>query len=251
MPIHARAKAFIVLAVLAALLFQSPAHSSEQFKISQIADDTASIQYFPILREAYRRLGIEIVAVPLPAERAVRVADSGLTDGETVRIEGIEALYPNLVRVPEPVVSVKVKAFTTGKVFPVTGWESLRPYSICCMHGVKLYEQGTQGMSQVCTLGLEHTIRLLREGMCDVAVLTPQAWILMDALNAGPFRELEPPIATYDLYHYVHRRHVELVPLLVEELRKMKREGVIEAILEPHQETLRAARDRQSVPVDR
>lgn len=248
MPTHVRATAFIVLA---ALLFQSPAHCSEPFKISQIADDTGTLHYFPILEEAYKRLGIEIVAVPLPAERALRVADSGLTDGETVRIEGLEALYPNLVRVPEPVASVKVKAFTTGKTFPVTGWESLRSYSICYMHGLKLYEQGTQGMNRISAMGLENALRLLRDGMCEVAVLSPYAWILVDSLNFGPMLELEPPIAAYDLYHYVHRRHADLVPLLAEELRKMKQEGVIEAILKPHQETLRAARGRQTLPVDR
>jgi len=251
MTTHARTTVFIVLAVLATLLFRSQAHSSEPFKISQIADDTGTLHYFPILQEAYRRLGFEIVAVPLPAERALRVADCGLTDGETVRIEGLEVLYPNLMRVPEPVVSVTVKAFTTGKTFPVMGWESLRPYSICYMHGLKLYEQGTQGMNRVSALGLENALRLLRDGICDVAVLSPYAWIMIDSLKMGPMRELEPPIVTFDLYHYVHRRHEELVPLLAEELRKMKHEGVIEAMLKPHQEVVKAARRRQSFPVDR
>ncbi|KAF0233499.1 MAG: hypothetical protein FD177_1613 [Desulfovibrionaceae bacterium] len=248
MPTHARATAFIVLAALAVLLSWSPGHSSQPFKISQIADDTGTLHYFPILQEAYKRLGFEIVAVPLPAERALRVADSGLTDGETVRIEGLEALYPNLVRVPESVVSVTVKAFTKGKKFPVNGWESLRPYSICYMHGLKLYEQGTLGMNRMSALGLENALRLLHDGMCDVAVLSPYAWMMVDSLNFGPMLELEPPIATYNLYHYVHRRHADLVPLLAAEFRKMKHEGVIEAILEPHQQALRAAKARQSLP---
>lgn len=248
MPTHALSTVFLVLVTLQVLLGRGLAYSSEPFKISQIADDTGTLHYFPILQEAYRRLGFEIVAVPLPAERALRVADSGLTDGETVRIEGLEALYPNLVRVPESVVSVKVKAFTTGTTFPVAGWESLRPYSICYMHGLKLYEQGTQGMNRVSALGLENALRLLRDGICDVAVLSPSAWIMVDSLKMGPMRELEPPIATYDLYHYVHRRHEKLVPLLAEELRKMKQEGVVQAILEPYRQAVDDAKARQSLP---
>jgi len=227
---------------------RSPAHCSQPFRISQIADDTGTLHFFPILREAYRRLGIEIVAVPLPAERALRVADSGQTDADAVRVEGIEALYPNLVRVPEAVVSMEVKAFTRGLSFAVEGWESLRPYSVCCIHGVKLYEQRTQGMNRISALGLENALRLLRDGMCDVAVLSPYAWTMVDTLKMGPMRELEPPIATFDLYHYVHCRHAELVPLLAEELRKMKQQSLIEAILKPHQEALRAAKNRQSLP---
>ncbi|WP_027191746.1 type 2 periplasmic-binding domain-containing protein [Fundidesulfovibrio putealis] len=248
MPTHALSTVYLVLVTLQVLLGRGLAYSSEPFKISQIADDTGTLHYFPILQEAYRRLGFEIVAVPLPAERALRVADSGLTDGETVRIEGLEALYPNLVRVPESVVSVKVKAFTTGTTFPVAGWESLRPYSICYMHGLKLYEQGTQGMNRVSALGLENALRLLRDGICDVAVLSPSAWIMVDSLKMGPMRELEPPIATYDLYHYVHRRHEKLVPLLAEELRKMKQEGVVQAILEPYRQAVDDAKVRQSLP---
>lgn len=248
MPTYALSMVFLVLVVLQVILCGSPAYSSGPFRISQIADDTGTLRYFPILVEAYRRLGIEIVAVPLPAERALRVADSGLTDGETVRIEGIDALYSNLVRVPEPVVSVKVKVFTTGRAFPVAGWESLRPYSICYMHGLKLYEQGTQGMNRMSTLGLENTLRLLHDGVCEVAVLSSFAWVMVDSLNLGPMRELEPPIAEYDLYHYVHRRHEELVPLLTDELRKMKQEGVIEAILKQNLEDVREAKARQSLP---
>jgi len=248
MPIQARATVFLVLAALAALLCWSPAYSSEPFKISQIADDTGTLRYFPILVEAYRRLGIEIVAVPLPAERALRVADSGFTDGETVRIEGIDALYPNLVRVPEPVVSVKVKIFTTGKTFPVTGWESLRPYSICYMHGLKLYEQGTQGMNRMAAFGQENAVRLLHDGVCEVAVLSSSAWVMVDSLNLGPMRELEPEIATFDLYHYVHKSHEKLVPLLTDELIRMKQDGVIEAILKPYQLDVQDAKVRQSLP---
>jgi len=205
---------------------------------------------FPILVEAYRRLGIEIIAEPLPAERGLRVTDSGQTDGETVRVEGLEAVYPNLVRVPELVVSVEVKVFTTGVTFPVTGWESLHPYTVCYMHGLKLYEQGTQGMRRVPGFGQENAVKLLREGLCEVAVLSANAWVMVDRLNAGPMRELEPPVASYPLYHYVHRRHADLVPLLAEQLKQMKREGVIDAILAPHREAVRAAKARQSFPLN-
>jgi polar amino acid transport system substrate-binding protein len=255
MPCQTRSLAFLMHLALPVLLCWSPAHSSESykpslFKISQIADDTGTIQFFPILVEAYRRLGIEIIAEPLPAERGLRETDSGQTDGETVRVEGLEALYPNLVRVPESVVSVEVKVFTTGLFFPIMGWESMGPYSVCYMHGLKLYEQGTHGMRRVSAFGQENAVKLLREGLCEVAALSANAWIVIDRLNAGPMRELESPVASYPLYHYVHRRHADLVPLLAKELREMKREGVIDAILAPHREAVRAAKARQSFPLN-
>lgn len=84
--------------------------------------------------------------------------------------------------------------------------------------------------------------------MCETAVLSANAWVVIDRLNAGPMRELESPVATYSLYHYVHRRHAGLAPMLADELRKMKEEGVVDAMLKPHQEALEAARLRQSFP---
>lgn len=228
--------------------FASEPGPSGPLRLSRMADDTGTIRFFGIVEEAYRRLGVTVVAEPLPPERALQAADHGLTDGDTVRVEGIEAFYPNLVRVPEPVAHVDVTAFTTGLSFPVQGWESLRPYTVCYMHGLKLHEQGTSGMRRMGSDGQENAVRLLRDGQCEVAVLSANAWIMIDTVNAGPMRELEPPIARHQLYHYVHRRHAAIVPRLAEELRKMRQEGVIDAILEPGREAARQAKARQSMP---
>jgi len=213
-----------------------------------MAGDTGTIKYFPILKEAYHRIGIEVEAVPLPAERALREADGGLTGGDAMRVEGIEAFYPNLVRVPEPVASVDVTIFTTGRVFPVNGWESLLPYSVCYLHGAKMHELGTEGLQRVPAYGQDNAVKLLRDGLCEIAVLSPNAWMVIDRLNAGPMRELEPPVAKHSLFHYVHRRHSNLVPLLAEELRKMKAEGRVDDILKPYREELKQAKARQSFP---
>lgn len=234
--------AFTVLACAGTALCDTP------LRISLMAGDTGTMNYFPILKEAYRRIGIEAEAVPLPAERALREADGGLTDGDAIRVEGIEAFYPNLVRVPESVASVDVTIFTAGLDFPVSGWESLRPYSVCYLHGAKMHESGTEGLKRVPAFGQDQSVKLLRDGLCEVAVLSRNAWMAVDRLNAGPLRELEPPVATHELYHYVHRRHSNLVPSLAEEIRKMKKEGRVDEILKPYREELKQAKARQSFP---
>lgn len=248
MPGNIHAAKIIVLFAFMLLAQASPARCAEPFRISRVADDTGTIQYFPIVKEAYRRIGIEAVAVPLPAERALREADAGLTDGDTIRVAGIEAFFPNLMRVPEPVASVDVTVFTRGEAFPVNGWESLKPYSVCYMHGLKLHEIGTEGMRRVPAYGQQNAVQLLRDGLCDAAVLSPNAWMMVDRLNAGPMRELEPPVDTLPLYHYLHERHARLVPLLADALRKMKQDGTVDRMLKPYREALRQAKIRQSVP---
>jgi polar amino acid transport system substrate-binding protein len=65
-----------------------------------------------LAQEAFRRAGLELKLVKLPAERALRNANSGIEDGDLNRIAGIENTYTNLVRVPEKSMDMEFTAFT-------------------------------------------------------------------------------------------------------------------------------------------
>ena len=54
-----------------------------------------------IATEAFRRAGLELRLVKLPAERALLLANNGIEDGDLTRIPGLETQYPNLIRVPQ------------------------------------------------------------------------------------------------------------------------------------------------------
>jgi polar amino acid transport system substrate-binding protein len=222
--------------------------SAESWVVSQIAGDQTSVKAFRIVHEAYHRLGIEVRGELLPNARALISADRGETDGDVIRIAGIEASYPNLVRVPEPVLNFETVAFTTGLTFEVAGWDSLRPYGICVFRGMKVAEQGTEGMNRTMANDAGQVIEMLRAGRCDVAVLGPTSWIDIDRLHAGPMRALEPPIATVPLFHYVNRRHADLAPRLAETLRRMREDGTVTALSAPEDEAIEAARRRNALP---
>ncbi len=59
--------------------------------------------YDLVLEEAFARAGYEIKIIQLPAERSLTNANDGITDGDYVRISGLESTYPNLIRVPEKI----------------------------------------------------------------------------------------------------------------------------------------------------
>jgi polar amino acid transport system substrate-binding protein len=241
----------LAFAALLALLFCTPSLATESLPLgpltlSRIQGDQTTSQAFLVLVEAYRRLGMTLIAEELPAERALQTSAAGITGGEVARIAGLETYYPDLMRVPESVGRLEIKVFSAGISFPVTGWESLRPYNFCYMHGFKAIELASMGMQRTATATIEDLVRQLQGGGCEVAVLGSQAWITVDRLNAGPLRELEPPLDVLPLYHYLHRRHENLVPLVAEELRKMRSEGAIDAILKPGDEVVMAAKMRQS-----
>ena len=78
-----------------------------------------------IIRQAYAALGIAISYKTFPAERALQMSNRGLSDGELVRIEGIEGKYPNLIRIPVSHVTAEQMAFATDASLKIDGWQSL------------------------------------------------------------------------------------------------------------------------------
>jgi polar amino acid transport system substrate-binding protein len=228
--------------------FAAEAAAAEVITISHLEGDPLRQSGFEIMREAYRRLGIEAQPLYLPNERALRAAESGETDADVMRIAGIEAAHPGLIRVPERLLSVELLAFTTGLSFKVEGWESLRPYTLCVLRGLKVVEAATQGMNVQSANTVEGLVRALRAGRCEATVLDDPIWLEIDRLHAGPMRALEPPVATMPLFHYVNRRHAELVPRLAEKLREMRADGTIASILAAGDAAVAAAKRRNALP---
>lgn len=238
---------FAMLSMVGLLLAASHA-AAQSHRVSQMVDDPLSVKAFSLLHEAYRRIGLDLTADLLPRERAILAADRGVTDGDVIRIAGLEALYPNLMPVPEPVAHFETIAFTTGFGFKVDGWESLRPYSLCILRGMKIAEQHTEGMRRVLANTNDQAIMMLRSNRCEVAVLGHEVWPDVERLQAGPLRALEPPITSFPLFHYVNRRHAGLVPKLTDALQRMRRDGTIAALLAVNERAVRDARQRNSLP---
>jgi len=179
-----------------------------------------------VTREAFRRIGVEVQVVSLPAERALRLADDGRIDGEVGRVGGLEKLYPNLVRVPESVVRVELTAFSRDPAIPAE-FAALRSRAVGLVRGWKFFEQGMAGGEQVVTASdPEQLFRLLALGRVDVALYErSMGTALLMALGMRDVYRLEPPLARPEVYTYLHRRHAALVPQLADALRAMKRDG--------------------------
>lgn len=237
----------LFLAILAAWLFCFPAMAGETVVLSQ-RDNLLARSAFAIASEAYLRIGIKAKARVLPSLRAIQEADRGETDGELARMAGIEAQYPNLQQVPEPLLDFDTVAFTAGLTFKVDGWESLRPYSLCLSRGMKLAEDGTEGMDRYFSNDVPQMVNMLLAGRCQVAVLGYVVWPEIDRLQAQKLRSLEPPIVSTPLYLYVNKKHAHLVLKLAAELRRMREDGTTAALLSPFEREITAARKHYEEP---
>ncbi len=182
-----------------------------------------------IAREAFRRAGVELKLVKLPAERGLINANAGIDDGDMVRIAGLEKQYPNLIRVPEKLTDWVFVAFSKDRAIPAN-WTAIRLRAVGHIKGWKIYERAVNGAERVTTVDdPEQLFRLLELGRIEVALY--EHWFglaLARKLGLKDIQPLSPPLYRREMYIYLHRRHAALAPRIATALRDMKREGFYE-----------------------
>ncbi|WBF66134.1 transporter substrate-binding domain-containing protein [Desulfovibrio subterraneus] len=216
-------------AIIIFLLTCLPAMAGS-YRISAFDMETAQA-LGPIVKEAYRRIGADIELVTLPGERALVMANRGDVDGELARVPLIGKLYPNLLPVPVPLGSYDGVVFAHDFVPPVQSWEDLRKYRIGVEIGVKFAETGTKGMDVVLFGDRRKMFEMLELGRIDVVVhLRETGEAELRALGLKDVHAQEKPLTTLVMYHYVHRRHADIIPQLAKALEEMKQDGTLAAL---------------------
>jgi polar amino acid transport system substrate-binding protein len=180
-----------------------------------------------IAGEAFRRIGVELRLVKLPAERALINANAGIQDGDLSRIAGLDKQYPNLVRVPEKLVDWEFTAFSKDTSIP-SDWKAIRKRPVGHIKGWKIYEQQLAGSERITTADdPEQLFRLLSVNRIDVALYERSFGAeLARRQSLKDVQPLAPLLATREMFIYLHKKHAALVPALANALRAIKREGL-------------------------
>ncbi|MCI5138844.1 MAG: ABC transporter substrate-binding protein [Candidatus Electrothrix sp. AR1] len=178
-------------------------------------------------QELFKRLDGEFEIQYLPAERALSNADRGIDDGDVCRILGLDEKYTNLVRVPEVIMQYEHVIFSREADFKVTGPDDLKPYDVGIVKGWKIIEWNTTTARTVTSVdGGEQLFAMLADRRLDLAVIERMTG-MMHIRNFGlkNVRILEPAFLTGDWHLYLHKKHRNLVPIINNEIRRMKDDG--------------------------
>jgi polar amino acid transport system substrate-binding protein len=196
-----------------------------------IGNDPASDIAEQVVREAYRRLGIKLVVHKLPGERTLLYANNGKMDGELYRKLGMEREYPNLVIVPVPLQTYEIVIFSHGTSFVVSGWESLRPYALGFVRGIKIVQENTLGMRVEAVPTMQQAFEKMMMGRTDLVLGNRASGMaVIKSMNLEGVTVLEPALASFPVYHYLNKKHEDLVPQLTAVLRQMQADKTIEKI---------------------
>ncbi len=185
-----------------------------------------------VLTEAFRRIGITAEIVYTPTERSLSDVNAGILDAELNRIAGMEKSYPRLRRVPEANMTMDFVAFSL-QPFDIDGWESIRNLDIGLVRGWKILEEHTSDFPHIVTVPTEvELFTMLDKERLHLALYSRRTgYEVLRDLGIDRVHHLEPPLASRDMFLYVHEKHEGITDSLAQALREMKADGSYDAIM--------------------
>ncbi len=194
-----------------------------------LLSDPATIIAAKEVVEAYRRLNLNVEIKELPGDRSLQSANLGETDGELYRRAELEAQYSNLIMVPVPLMNYEIVVFSHKVNFPVKDWESLRPYNVGFVKSIKAIEDNTRGMKIEVAPALRNAFLKMMVGRSDVVVCNRLSGLgMIKELGLTDVKLLSPALSIFPVYHYIHKKHAELLVKLTRELRQMQEDKTFE-----------------------
>lgn len=185
-----------------------------------------------LIKEAFGRIGRRVEIVFSPTERSLADVNAGLLDAELNRVEGMERNFPNLIRVPEPNMTMHFVAFAK-KTYPINGWKSIEDLYIGVVRGWKILEKNTEGFPHVVLVPTETELfTMLHKNRIDVALydkLTGYEQLRLRGFSE--IRHLDPPLASKDMFLYLNKKHRDLIDPLANALKAMKADGAYDRIV--------------------
>jgi polar amino acid transport system substrate-binding protein len=191
-----------------------------------------------LAREAFRRVGVEVEVTAVPTERSLINVNAGLDDGDIFRVAGVEATFPNVIRIPEKTLDNDFIAYTKLPDVRLRDWADLQPYTVAYATGWKPYERNVKNVKEVTnTPSIHELFPLLEKGRVDIILM--DRWQGQWVVHQGGYKlkPLEPPLARFEMFMYLNKKHAALVPKVAQALRDMKADGsykkIYDATLKP------------------
>ena len=187
-----------------------------------------------MMKEAFDRCcNLSSKVIALPPERSLKLANSGVMDGELPRIANISgpnSNYPNLVQVDVPVIPISHIAFSTNPDIQIKQWDEFKSYNVGIVTGWKILERNIKNYRSLTKFDSEASLfNALKKGRIDVAVYSRLSGLMeIKKLDiSGIYGSNAPKLQTgkYTLYLYMHKKHKSLIPKLEKALASMKTDG--------------------------
>jgi len=204
-----------------------------EIKISTLNSHMPRIQASAmVMGRIYRQLKVDWRLLRIPTDDALKGANSGVVDGELIRIKGIEDSLNRLQRIPYPIARIKLIAYTPEGSGLVTSIADLAGRSIAVIRGVALTDGLTKGQERHYADTVEGLFRLLDSKQADI-VLTFKLDADLYLASSGKQADYltSAPLLEVEMYHYLHKRNDKLIDRLTRHMQRLDETGELERMI--------------------
>lgn len=183
-----------------------------------------------VLKEAYQRLGHNIIIEQRPGLRALHEGNSGASDGVVMRLEKVLRENLGLYKISVPIWNFEVAVFTKKNFPAIENWKDLEQTFSATYRGYKYVESRLKKQQHVLVSSFDTGMQMLQMGRFDTLV-----YGRLDGLRAvksinGQGIACHSGIEKFPEFHMVHRRHKNLIIALEKVLTEMKANGRLKEI---------------------
>lgn len=185
-----------------------------------------------IVKEVFSRIGLKgRVELYGASARALTNANENLDQGVAMRIKGLEKKYPNLVRIDEPLIQNDFVAYSKNLDLITNDWDSLKPFTVVYINGWVIFDRNLNPDQEHHTVKTpQQMFAMLEKNKVDL-VLYERWQGLQNAKDSGMHVTVhEPPLASVNMFMYIHKDYASLAPKLAQALREMKKDGSYQSI---------------------
>lgn len=202
--------------------------------VFRIAYNEATAPLVPLVKAVYAELGMAPVFELLPSERALVEVNAGRYDADLVRVEGVEKMFPNLVRSEEFIRRTELYAYArrgAGTAFKTV--DELARHRLGFTRGSKLAGEFLQarGWQAAEANSVDSLFKMLALGRFDIALVTSTQLLPQNAALREGAERAGPVLMTSYSYHLLNRKHQDLVPRFDAVLRAMRADGRMARLL--------------------
>lgn len=179
----------------------------------------------------YEQLGYQAKVIKTPAKRSLIEVSQGKFDAELGRVEAAQTLFTDFIRIPVPIMSFNILAISAVDVPTIKLWTNLPGFDVVTLRGfVGITERLNQhNVNYHKTSDVKQILQMLRSKRAQVAIVPA---VLMEPYQASLTNSIDYSaieiIDTLPVYHYIHKKHVKIVPKFTEKLKVMLKLAKIE-----------------------
>lgn len=223
-----------ILNALILLLFSGQAYAEQKsLLIDGPGQSNSALFVQEVLEIAYQQLGYDVKYLRLPLARSFVEANEGRLDGLRFRVDSTEEKYSNLIAVPFPLLEFDVVLIADRRKCGMCKLEHLQ--NIATIRGLKAVED-VMASARFKALKLnvrkytnvQQAMVLLHAQKIDGVIMTDIDF--PDELSKNKHYLIKQSLSRRTDYHYLNKKHLDLVQPLFTVLMNMQETGKISAL---------------------